>query len=158
MAPRRLILAMIMLLAVSTIVAMLAPDPRERDSAPTERTTERGDQTDRAPAEDTPGEQSEGRAKTQEGDSPAESRTSSNPEVAVVGGPVEEIAVAPDRRLVLEVRTDRTTEIAIPELGLLTTADPFAPALFDLISPAETTRLDVIELPSGRLVARVVVD
>lgn len=67
------------------------------------------------------------------------------------------IDVGPDRRLVLEVRSDLILEVAIPKLGRTSTAGPYAPAVFDLITPPASSDLEVIEMPGGRPVGRIVV-
>lgn len=151
MAPRRLVLAMILLLAASTVVAIIAPNPSERSGTDAGSTSQQKEGT-RESAEQTTSDPSREPVDSAGGPGP-------RPRAVTVktGGGVEVIPVEPDLRLVLEVRSGRTTEIAIPELGRTATADRWAPAVFDLVTPDQRGSLTVEDLSSREPVARIVI-
>ena len=151
MAPRRLVLVMILLLAVSTVVAIIAPDPSERTESGTGTTPGQEDRTRGSGEKATPAP----------ADSEVEPAGGPGPSVRKVtvetGGKLEVIPVGPGLRLVLEIRSGRTAEIAIPELGRTAIADRWAPAVFDLVTPNERGSLTVEDLSGGEPVARLVI-
>ena len=156
MAPRRLVLAMILLLAISTVIAVVTPDPSQRDATRTEQAD--GESRDRA-GDNPPvpgGRQDETDVEAADRDQ-GDSGSTPRSEVVTVGGPVEVLRVRPGQRIVLEVKADRTTELEIPELGRTSTSDPFAPAIFDLIAPETKSDLEIVEMPGGRSVGRILV-
>lgn len=155
MAPRRLVLAMIFLLAVSTVIAVIAPDPAEREPAERERSLER-DRTQAASPSSGSSDGSDGVDRRP--DQPVSPPVAPKPRSIEVGGPVEVLRGRPGSRLVLEVRSSGTAEIAIPELGRVSTSDRFAPAVFDLVLPNRRERFEVVDLEDGRAVGRIVVD
>ena len=147
MAPRRLILAMVLLLALSTVIAVLAPDPREQ-------TTERPERT--APERGTTGE-AEPRS-PQRGET--EAAPAERPEVVAeasvrAGGRPERVAAGPGQRLILEGTSGEALEIAIPKLGLTATVDRWAPAVFDILLPERRESLEVVPLSGGKTIARI---
>ena len=171
MAPRRLVLAMLLLLAFSTVIALMAPDPSERNQQETERQTEAGvDST-----QSDPGSENEDRTGSEtrpdDGDTRDEKASVSKSQkvdedggagpidrTVNAGSPTEVIRVRSGQRVVLEIRSSETIEISIPELGRIATADRWAPAVFDLVIPAGTESFEVVSLSSGRPIARLIAD
>ena len=136
MAARRLILAMLVLLVLSSAVAALVPVERETASQlPDETMTE---QTTGSSGELT--------------------------EVTVDAGAkqAQRVAMGLGDQLVLMVRSTKAGQVEIAGLGLIDAVDRFAPARFDIL-PSETGDYPVRLLPlrpgddPGRVVARVVV-
>jgi hypothetical protein len=164
MAPRRLVLAMLLLLAFSTVIALMAPDPSERSQQETERQAEAGsngtnsDSGSRFGSAVKPNTTAAGDGKTDSGseEDDRNGSTGSISRTVNAGGPTEVIRVRSGQRLVLEVRSSKTIEVSIPELGRFATADRWAPAVFDLIIPARPKALEVVGLASGKSIARLV--
>lgn len=162
MAPRRLIIVMLALLAFSTVLAILVPEPRTDDRAAdrdggTPNSTQSPPREEAAPAEEGRTDQADreqtGKESRQEGSGGRAGRTVEA--LVEVGGPVERVAVAPGDRLVIEVRSGRATDVVIQPVGLVDYAGPYDPARFDLLVRDSTGRLFVEELGSGRKLARI---
>lgn len=138
MAPRRLIIAMLLLLAFSSALAILVPAP-ERDRPP-----EQGPppETAERPIEPRP-EQGE--------QVPAGEAVERNAERVVersirADGPPERISIRPGDRLVLEVRSARSVVLELVGTGLVDPAGPYDPARFDLLVREGSKRFLVREL------------
>lgn len=166
MAPRRLVLAMLLLLAFSTIIALMAPDPSERGQQESEpQTATRSESTPSDPSSPAgPKDPSKGGGAN---DSTSKSRgeeidgsAGGEPTYRSVraGEPVRVISVRPNERVILEVRSSETIEISIPELGRVATADRWAPAIFDLVIPLRPGAFEVVGLRDRRPIARLVAD
>jgi hypothetical protein len=145
MAARRLIAVLLVLLVVSSLAAALAPEARRVDSTSSSSTTS----TDSTAPDDTTSAPDPTGPEADAGDEPAQApggtlieRTISSdgpPQPAKgkgegegKGGPPT-VAAAVGDRVALEVESKETTSIEIPDLGLLETAAPGAPARFDLL-------------------------
>lgn len=131
MAARRLVALLIALLVISSIATALAPrqgSDEETDSTSTTTTT---------PETDPQG-----------------------PEAAVVEAVIDTtvketdpVEAAVGDQLALAVRSDTTTEVGIPKLGLLETAAPGAPAVFDVVlREAGTLQVTSNGRPAGEIV------
>lgn len=108
MLARRLLIVMLVLLAMSTVAALLAPiPPRLADQKPKQRAPKELP----APA-----------GRTVEATLDASAHRS------------EVIRLRPNDRLVLRVRSRRPDQVELRGLGLLQTVGPFAPARFDLLA------------------------
>lgn len=156
MAPRRLVLTMIFLLAVSTVVAIVAPDPSELDQPATDRP-----ETDRGNGRST------GTTGSVEARTPRPEREAVRPDPSEMAdteyvtvssrGSIRKIAARPGRRLILVIRSRRAVELAIPRLGRTAFADRWAPAVFDLVMPDRRDDFLVEDLAEGRALARIAV-
>ena len=155
MAPRRLILAMIFLLSVSTVIAILAPNPSDPERSPPPASENRGEQGGeprlREGSTGPPGPRPDRQKDPAVDPSPVREAT------IEVGGPVETIRAGRGERLIVEVRSADTVEVAIPALGRIATTDRWAPAVFDLVAPDRRETLEVTELQDQKRVARIVV-
>lgn len=136
MAARRLIIVMIVLLAISTAVAVIAPQPAERRESETTEAT--------VPEPEDPSWYDEA------GQPPKESVIYSD-----ARSPKRIVARVGDR-LRLEVEGAEGRQIAIPSLGLAGTQSRTAPARFELYfdSPGEH---DVIDAQSEEKLSQIVV-
>jgi len=145
LAARRLIIVMLVLLGFSTALAVIVPDPRERDpeeetSSPTGTTGATGDT----------------------GSSGSDEPETSDPNLAVEtvtanekdGDPPVATAQAAGR-LVLTVKTGGPADISIPDLGRTAAATKYAPAVFDLILPTEAGRFKVVDVDDGETIAEI---
>lgn len=149
MAPRKLIIAMLVLLGFSTGLAVLAPDP----PAPKRQVVEAEPQPGKSPERPTEPAATEGRSD----DAPGEGGGSGTVtrEITVRSGQSPRLVTArPGDRLVLSVETDRTAVIEIARLGLTGTATPYAPAIFDVLLPTGSDRYEVRRQP-GRLLLTI---
>lgn len=138
---------MVVLLAISTALAILVPEP-PRDRNGSEGTgRERPANTDREPGGKPP--------------STPDRPTVRNPAAVVeksvrVGGAVETIQARAGDRLILEVRSTEPVLVEIDGAGLIDPADRYAPARFDLLLRERPRRLVVREAdPAGRTVASI---
>lgn len=144
MAPRKLIIAMLILLGFSTGLAVFAPDPpqpeRQVVEAETEPKKEAPDRT-LGPAE------KEG----EELDRP-DGRGAVVREVTVrQGNAPRRLEARPGDRLILTVEADRTSEIEVTGLGLSGIATRYAPASFDVLLPDGPGRYEVRREPNRLL-------
>jgi hypothetical protein len=175
MAARRLILVMLVLLGISTVIAMVTPQPDRQDSAEekgsatgasgatgksgtTGATGETGS-TDAAGTGGATGTSGAGKA----GGGPAGSTASgagggSAAEATVINpaGSPKTIASAPGERILLLVKVETTAEIEIGKLGRIETATPYAPARFDLVLPTSPGRYRVTDLGTGKVRAEII--
>jgi hypothetical protein len=134
MAPRRLLILMLAVLAISTLgAALIAPRPGGQDQATTAAEA-RGGHTK---ARQRPGRLIEVRAGTR----------SPRP---------ESIHARPGDQLELTVRSATPGQIEIPRFGLLEDAGPDMPAHFSVFFD-EPGRFNVRLATTGRVVARIVV-
>lgn len=139
MAARRLVIVMIVLLAISTAVAVIAPQPAERlREEPTESTVAE-------PVEDP------GWADPQHSDHLHSVVNTDKDEI-----PKRVLALVGDR-LRLDVRGGPGRTVAIPDLGLVQTQARSAPATFELYFD-EVGGYEVIEVESGDRLALIVIE
>lgn len=121
MAARKLIVALVVLLAISTALAVLASDIEEsregsREDSEAANSTSAFDSTD--PGWRSPAPRNDGRVIEREIEAQL---------------PMEVIKVRVGDRLILEVKGSVATGVFIPELGRYEFLDPVAPARFDLL-------------------------
>lgn len=148
MAARRLLILMLILLGISSVFAVLIPNPR-RDAREQEARQDAGStgatgSTD-ATITVTPPAGTTGGA------------TPQAPEASVAGGPVRAtvepdgrsrtIKVKPEGRLILTVESSQPSQVTIPGLGLTGFADRWAPAVFDTLLPLGKERIPVYVSP-----------
>jgi len=150
MAARRLLIVMLVLLGISSVIAIVVPEPSERDSdpPPTAATGESGSNgaTVSAGAD---GPQRKERSEA--------SRTTHETVDLDGGNRFVELAAEPGSRLVLTVESNRGALVEIRGLGLTSFADRYAPAVFDVYVPDEPGRFAVAEVgedPAARIVTR----
>jgi len=130
---------MIILLGISTAIAIVVPEPRQPDSQ--EETADSGTSgatgatggTGEAGATGSGGPDQPGGSTGSEGPGSgtlieATVKSDSKPDV---------VRAAPGDRLVLTVETVETAVVEITDLGLTQTTSRYAPAVFDLIVPGE---------------------
>lgn len=148
MAPRKLIIAMLILLGFSTGLAVFAPDrPR-----PERQVVEAEPDGNTSPSKKGPGETGEGDSGVPpEGTAPGTRRVN-----VVAGKPPRLVTAKPRERLILTVRSDRTAVIEVAGLGLAGVATRYAPATFDLLLPDRPDRYTVRE-QRGRQIMKITV-
>ena len=139
MAARRLIIVLVVLLAVSIVAAAIAPDRRSDLLRGGEETTE--------PEPPAPPETA-----SPERGGAALTRT-------IVASPAspETVGAAPGDQLSLSVEVAETTEVQIEPLGVIETASPDDPALFELLL-RDPGALPVTTTGDGRIVGRILVE
>ncbi len=126
---------MLVLLGISTGIAIVAPAPKD-DPTPEETTPPAG-------TTGTTGSTSSGEP---------EPRNTDLVEAEIKGDDKSEpVRAGPGDRLVLTVDPGRDTEIEIPGLGLAGTATEYAPVVFDVRLPTEPGNFPVIETDDGEL-------
>lgn len=143
MAARRLLIIMLLLLGVSSVIAIALPDPNRDDS-----TSEQKAATGSTGETGATGESGTSGA-TGEGDSDPVG-ASAGPGREVAGETIDLDARKPERirakagsRMILTVKSKSGSEVEIEGLGLTGFADPYAPAVFDVILPPEPGRYQV---------------
>lgn len=167
MAARRLLIVMLVLLAVSSVIAIVVPEPNRKDSPPQESTVT-GDtgatgttggtgSTGSTGATGTTGATGETGSDGNEAESVPDSDLLSRTVELGSGGKPQEIKAKPGSRLVLTVRSKQGSEVEIDGLGRAGFADQFAPAVFDLILPPEPGRFQV-RAPQAKPSATIVTD
>lgn len=144
MAPRKLIIAMLILLGFSTGLAVFAPDPpqpeRQVVEAETEPKKKAPDRTRKDPGE-------EGAGSDRPGGREAVVR-----EVTLRQGRApRRLEARPGDRLILSVEADRTSEVEVTGLGLSGIATRYAPASFDVLLPEGPGRYEVRREPDRLL-------
>lgn len=152
MAARRLIIVMLVLLGVSTALAIVTPAPPTDD--PQEEPT-----TGVSGASGTTGSTGAGGSSENGGD---------DRELGLGGGSsgswLVEATVKPGSRtnivragagdrLILTIQTEEPAIVEIPDLGLTQTTSEFAPAVFDVILPAKPERIEVTTVDGKQPVA-----
>lgn len=151
---------MLVLLAFSTALALLVPEPRTTDesTAPDQVTADR---TPAVPTDDADGsedgreERNRARPARKE---PSRSKSRTVERTVRAEGPIERISVARGDRLVVEVRSRRPIVVEIAGTGLVDVAGPYDPARFDLLARSSDDRLFIEDLDSGRRLARIEID
>lgn len=166
MAARRLILVMLVLLGISTVIAMVTPQPDRQDSAEekgsatgksgTTGSTGVSDAAGTGGATGTSGAGKAGGGPASSGASGAGAGSAADATVINPTGSPKTIASAPGERILLLVKVDATAEIEIRRLGRIETATPYAPARFDLVLPASPGRYRVTDLNTGKVRAEII--
>ncbi|MFN8141809.1 MAG: hypothetical protein U0R29_05675 [Solirubrobacterales bacterium] len=166
MAARRLLIVMLILLGISSVIAFVVPEPQRNDPA-----------TDQAPVTGTTGSTgvpaesgATGKAGTTGEDGTGKRKGEpkvSEPEAARSGGvPIETVTLGGEKparieaeagtRMIITVRSGEGSDVEIEDLGLAGFADPYAPAVFDVILPPEPGRYPIGapgEKPSAVIIA-----
>ena len=157
MAARRLIIAMVLLLAVSTGIAILAPNPSTDDNEVASTTTGASGSTGSTSPTGTTG----ATGLTGESTPAASSQVSSTgSETKIVAlepeKSVQVVELAPGDRLVLSVETRSPGDVELEGLGLTDTASRYEPARFDVLIPPGEADYPVITFKDGKTIARIV--
>ena len=138
MAPRRLLIAMVLLLAFSTALAILVP---------TQEREQRREQEPHTEAVERPVEPRPERLE----EAPPQREVGSEADRALdrtidAGGSPERLTVRPGDRLVLEVRSREVIVLELAGAGLVDTAGPYDPAQFELLVRDRPKQLILREL------------
>lgn len=159
MAARRLIVAVLVLLGISTGLAIVAPDP-------TEQTVETGTTGSTSPTSGDGAGPTGGTGETgQTGESgPTGEKGATgggSPPGAVqiaftASGKQTTLCVRPGSRVILTVRTAALLDVSVPDFGRTASATAFAPAVFDLLMPEKPGRYDIEALATDRSLATIV--
>jgi len=147
MAARRLLIVMLMLLGISSVIAVMVPEPGKNDSTSQDSGTT-GEMGESAT------EESEASEETDSGGGLSRTIRES---VSMDASKPAEIGVAASSRMILTVDSKDGSDVEISGLGLAGFADPYAPAVFDVILPPEPGRYTVRapgEDPAAVIVAR----
>jgi hypothetical protein len=178
MAARRLIVVMLVLLGISTAIAILAPDPAEQggESGATGSTSATGTNStgstgttsqtgEPEPAQSSGSTGAKGSAgktgSTGGSDAPAEDG-GPNPgtiEVTITvtrTGKPGTVCARPGSRLVLTLKTVAPLDISIPAFGRTGSATEYAPAIFDLLMPQQPGRYGIQTLEAGQVLGTIV--
>jgi uncharacterized membrane protein YgcG len=166
MAARRLIIVMLVLLGVSTVIAIIAPDPVERavesgHTGETGATGKTAGSTGETGATGAPGSTGGTGATGEQGVDGEAEVIGGGRTVAIttaVGKGLVTVCARPDSRLLLTLKTSEPMDISIPAFGRTASTTRFAPAFFDLLLPSEPDRYLVTDLDSGRRLATIVTD
>jgi hypothetical protein len=161
MAARRLIMAMIGLLAISVLISVFIQPPAERNGdadRPASEGAAAGTTSTTADGTNGPTGASGRADRSQDGgpagdDGPADGQVADNRTVSaapLVGADPAVVCIRPGYRLILSLRARRTIEISVPDFGRVATATQFAPAVFDLLMPDDPGRFPVEELGTQR--------
>ncbi|MFM9150532.1 MAG: hypothetical protein ACKORA_08730 [Solirubrobacterales bacterium] len=151
MAPRRLIIAMVLLLVLSTALAVLVPQPRPPEQTGTGDRPGDGPQTGQVEPEPEPKPREPNAAQ------PRKVTPGLVEATVTTGGPTRRIRVEAGDRLILEVRSRRAALVELGGTGLVDTVGPYDPAIFDVLARSRGERLLAREVETGRKIALVVV-
>lgn len=157
MAARRLIIAMVLLLAVSTGIAILAPNPSTDDNEVASTTTGASGSTGSTSPTGTTGATGLTGESTPAASSEVSSTGSETKIVALEPEKsVQVVELAPGDRLVLSVETRSPGDVELEGLGLTDTASRYEPARFDVLIPPGEADYRVITFKDGKTIARIV--
>ncbi len=172
MAARRLLIVMLVLLGISSVIAVITPNPRKEA---TEREEQTGGVSGATGTTGSTGSTGSTGDTGSDSGSPADRDAAPGRQVASpapagalvagvrLGGEAEEITGRPGQRLILTVTTRKPAEISVPGLGLTTFTDRYAPAYLDLLLPSAPGRYPVLAAtpgndPGSEPVARITVE
>ncbi len=172
MAARRLIIVMLVLLGISTAIAIVAPDPVERttETGATGETATTGEaggatgssgDTGATGATGATGDETAGSGNGTRGESEAVAEVERSNDgmtisiTATVGERSVDICVRPRSRLILTLRTNRYLDVSIPDFGRAETATRSSPAVFDLLLPEDPGSYVVEPLGGDRRLATI---
>lgn len=160
MAARRLLIVMLVLLGISSAIAILVPEPNRNDPAPEESVS---GATGATGSEGATGETAvKGATGTTGATGTAEPK---DRKPSVVPGVVNrtvsldakqpvKIRARSSSRMILTVESKSGSEVEIEGLGLTGFADPYAPAVFDIIFPGKPGTFKVLA-PGGKPAATI---
>jgi hypothetical protein len=167
MAARRLIIVMLVLLGISTAVAIIAPDPAERsadsgttgstsreetgDGGPTETTGTTGTTGQTGATGGSGGDQAGGAA----ADAAGEGASGTDELAFTVSDSPQNLCARPGSRVILTVRTTEPLDVSIPDFGRTASVTQYAPEPFDLLLPEGPGSYDVEALATGRTLATI---
>lgn len=144
MAPRKLIIAMLILLGFSTGLAVFTPDRPQPERQVVEAETE-------------PRKGGPGRARDETAEGGNRPYRAGGPEAVVreitlgQGEAAGRLEARAGDRLILTVEADRTSEVEVTGLGLAGIATRYAPANFDVLLPQGPGRYEVRREPDRLL-------
>lgn len=137
MAARRLLIIMLILLGISSVIAIALPKPDREDSPPQEPVV-----TGTSGATGATG--STGDAGTpEEKVEPGDAVATAEAKVDLDAKKPAEIKAKPGTRIIVSVTSEKGSEVEITGLGRTGFADQYAPAVFDLILPSEPGQFQV---------------
>lgn len=146
---------MLVLLGISSVIAVILPNPRReaRQQESRESTAEdRSRQADPASGKSgTPGAGAAAGPSGQASPGQVAAGTSGHPPAVTLhpDRKVQRIRGVAAGRLILTVEADEPSQVTIPALGRTDFADRWAPAVFDLILPASGGKIPVYAAPPG---------
>lgn len=135
MAARRLIITMLVLLGISTALAVVAPAPKD----------------DPAPEEVAPPAGATGATGARPSGNPGRPDPGLVEASISAGDEVTTVKASPGDRLVLSVDPGRASDVEIPGLGLTGTTTAYAPATFDVRLPDDPGEFEVVEVDGPKL-------
>mgnify|MGYP001042132635 FL=1 len=139
MAARRLLIVMLILLGISSVLAIALPKPDRNDPSPEQSTTTGATGvtgatgTDQKSGAGGEGETAGGEAEEEAVAAKAEAGSARYESIRIGVGKAVEIEARPGSRMVLTVKSQDGSMVEIEGLDLTGYADPYAPAVFDLI-------------------------
>ena len=141
MAARRLLIVMLILLGISSVIAIVVPERQPDDSPPAESAVTGETGATGSTGEGEPGDGQE--------DLDAEASKTVAETVNLDAGKPRRIKARAGSRMILTVTSENGSEVEIEGVGRTGFADPYAPAVFDLILPPEPGRYQV-RAPEGK--------
>lgn len=149
---------MLVLLGISSVIAVIIPNPRRDAREQEERESATGASGATGADVATGGSGTTGT--TDEGGKPGGAGNAPGTETAAPAGSalrvtlkpdgsVRTIAAEPDSRLILTVESGKPVQVLIPDLGRTGFADRWAPAYLDLILPGDYGSIPVLTAPPG---------
>ena len=166
MAARRLIIAMVLLLAVSTGIAILVPNPSTDDSEVVTTTTGASGSTGSTGSTGEDGKAGPTGATGTTGLT-GKSTPAATSRVSSTGSKTKVVALKPEKslqvvklapgdRLILSVATKSPGDVELDGLGLTDSASEYEPARFDVLIPPGEADYPVITFKDGKTIARIV--
>ena len=156
MAARRLLIIMLVLLGISSVIAIALPKPDRNDSSRESVATGASGETGQTGATGATGDTGPTGSSGNTGVNGVQSGPAARTVALGAHKPVK-IETEAGSRLILTVTSEEGSEVEIPALGLSGFADRFAPAVFDVILPPDKGRYSVRapgEKPAAEIVAR----
>lgn len=161
MAARRLLILMLVLLGISSVIAVIIPNPRREAREQESREQDAKEPTGQdggkqggrtgpgaGSAGVTAGEPGNGGKKAAEPDQVTTGAPGSPQQVTLSpGGKVRQLRGIEAGRLILTVEAEEPSQVTIPDLGRDGFADRWAPAVFDLMLPASRRKISIYTVP-----------
>lgn len=157
LAARRLLILMLILLGISSVIAVIIPNPRRdaREREAREDSSESDRKTDGQATGSNGKAGGSGKTTGKSGDrtpaagSPDAGSAETGPRKVTLKAGVASagIKAEPGERLILTVKAKKPSQVIVPGLGLTGFADRWAPAVFDLILPDKKASLPVFTSP-----------
>jgi hypothetical protein len=129
MAARRLLIVMLVLLGISSVIAVMVPQPQRDDSSSGDAVTGTTGATGESDEEGEVDDETTG-----------ETGKTVRRSVEMEAKQPVEVKAQAGSRMILTVRSKQGSDVEIEGLGLAGFADPYAPAVFDVILPEEPGR------------------